>query len=55
MGYPDEFQIVVSDTRAYQQFGNSVVMPLMADIAKDIVETLSKLEEKRFQGKGPLP
>ena len=55
MGYPDEFQIVVSDTRAYQQFGNSVVMPLMADIAKDIVETLSKLEERRFQGKGPLP
>ena len=54
MGYPDEFRIVVSDTRAYQQFGNSVVMPLMADIAKDIVETLGRLEERRFQEKGPL-
>ena len=55
MGYPDEFRIVVSDTRAYQQFGNSVVMPLMADITKDIVETLDKLDERRFQEKGTLP
>ena len=55
MGYPDEFRIVVSDTRAYQQFGNSVVMPLMSDIAKNIVETLDKLEKRRFQEKGPLP
>ena len=55
MGYPDEFRIIVSDTRAYQQFGNSVVMPLMADIAKNIVESLCKLDERRFQEKGPIP
>ncbi len=33
MGYPDTFQIPVSDTRAYKQFGNSVVVPLMAHVA----------------------
>jgi DNA (cytosine-5)-methyltransferase 1 len=33
MGYPDEFQIPVSDTRAYKQFGNSVVVPLVRHVA----------------------
>jgi DNA (cytosine-5)-methyltransferase 1 len=34
MGFPDSYQIPVSDTRAYKQFGNSVVMPLIAHVAK---------------------
>jgi len=33
MGYPDDFQIPVSDTRAYKQFGNSVVVPLITHAA----------------------
>jgi DNA (cytosine-5)-methyltransferase 1 len=33
MGYPDEFKIPVSDTRAYKQFGNSVVVPLIRHVA----------------------
>ena len=33
MGYPETFRIPVSDTRAYKQFGNSVVVPLMAEVA----------------------
>lgn len=33
MGYPDEFVIPVSDTRAYKQFGNSVVVPLFKEVA----------------------
>ncbi|OAV84561.1 hypothetical protein PTTG_11635, partial [Puccinia triticina 1-1 BBBD Race 1] len=33
MGYPDTFRIPVSDTRAYKQFGNSVVVPLIAEVA----------------------
>jgi DNA (cytosine-5)-methyltransferase 1 len=33
MGYPDEFKIPVSDTRAYKQFGNSVVAPLISHVA----------------------
>lgn len=34
MGYPDTFRIPVSDTRAYKQFGNSVVVPLMKEVAE---------------------
>lgn len=33
MGYADDFQIPVSDTRAYKQFGNSVVVPLISYVA----------------------
>lgn len=33
MGFPDSFKIVVSDTRAYKQFGNSVVVPLATAVA----------------------
>lgn len=34
MGYPDDFRIPVSDTRAYKQFGNSVVMPVFFEVAR---------------------
>jgi len=34
MGFPDSFQIPVSDTQAYRQFGNSVVVPVISAIAK---------------------
>lgn len=34
MGYPDTFRIPVSDTRAYKQFGNSVVMPVFREVAR---------------------
>lgn len=34
MGYPDDFRIPVSDTRAYKQFGNSVVMPVFNEVAR---------------------
>jgi len=37
-----DFQIPVSDTQAYKQFGNSVVVPLVYNIAKEIVKTLRK-------------
>lgn len=33
MGFPDTFVIPVSDTQAYKQFGNSVVMPVMREVA----------------------
>lgn len=45
-GFPDDFKIVVSDTQAYKQFGNSVVVPLMANIAQLIVEELKGLDNK---------
>jgi len=34
MGFPDEFRIPVSDTRAYKQFGNSVVMLAFKEVAR---------------------
>lgn len=34
MGFPDTFHIPVSDTRAYKQFGNSVVVDVMRHVAQ---------------------
>ena len=34
MGYPDTFRIPVSDTRAYKQFGNSVVVQVIGHAAR---------------------
>lgn len=43
-GFPDSFKIPVSDTQAYRQFGNSVVVPLMENVAKLIVEKLEHMD-----------
>ena len=42
MGFPDSFKIPVSDTQAYRQFGNSVVVPVIKSIAENIVEALKE-------------
>lgn len=42
MGYPADFKIPVSDTQAYRQFGNSVVVPVVERIAKSVVATLQR-------------
>lgn len=34
MGYGDDFRIPVSDTQAYKQFGNSVAVPVFAEVAR---------------------
>lgn len=44
-GFPEEFIIPVSDTQAYKQFGNSVVVPLMNNVAELIVRKLTELEK----------
>ena len=47
MGFPDTFRIPVSDTQAYRQFGNSVVMPVMREVARIMlphVQTLLAVE-----------
>ena len=46
MGFPDSFKIVCSDTKAYKQFGNSVVVPVVEAIAKEIVRCLSNPSPK---------
>ena len=42
MGYPDSFIIPVSDTQSYRQFGNSVVMPVVASVAGEVVSSLKR-------------
>jgi len=42
MGFPDTFKIPVSDTQAYRQFGNSIVIPVVTDIAKRVISVLGK-------------
>ena len=44
-GFPDSFKIPVSDTQAYKQFGNSVVVPLMENVAKLVVAKLQELDK----------
>lgn len=44
-GFPDTFRIAVSDTQAYKQFGNSVVVPLMSAVAELVVSKLNYLVE----------
>jgi DNA (cytosine-5)-methyltransferase 1 len=40
MGFPSDMEIPVSDTQAYRQFGNSVVVPVVAAIAKQMIAAL---------------
>jgi len=53
MGFPDTFKIPVSDTQAYRQFGNSVVVPVMQEVARimtpRVVEILERKTTKTYQ------
>lgn len=42
MGFPHKYKIVVSDTQAYKQFGNTVVVPIVKEIARNMVQCLEK-------------
>lgn len=54
MGFPDTFKIPVSDTQAYRQFGNSVVVPVLDAVAghmlPHILELVSRSDEEIKQG-----
>ncbi|EBF7359521.1 DNA (cytosine-5-)-methyltransferase [Salmonella enterica] len=51
MGFPDTFRIPVSDTQAYRQFGNSVVMPVMREVASIMVPHIQKMLEQECTGR----
>jgi DNA (cytosine-5)-methyltransferase 1 len=51
MGYPDTFKIVVSDTQAYRQFGNSVCVPVIRAIADLLVPHISQVKANQSQAK----
>ena len=42
MGFPKEFKISVSRTQMYRQFGNSVAVPVIKSIAKNMKEAILK-------------
>ncbi|QOD92399.1 DNA (cytosine-5-)-methyltransferase [Lysobacter sp. CW239] len=46
MGFEDSFRIPVSDTRAYKQFGNSVVVPVISSVA-ELMAPLLDVEAER--------
>lgn len=46
-GFPDSFKIPVSDTQAYRQFGNSVVVPLMSNVAFLVCNKLRELDSMK--------
>lgn len=50
-GFPDKFVIQVSDNQAYRQFGNSVVVPLIQAVGKNIVKELVKQINGKTQRK----
>lgn len=55
MGFPDTFKIPVSDTQAYQQFGNSVVMPVMQEVARIMLPHISSGNQAIRQIKHNFP
>ncbi len=44
-GYSEKYRIIVSDTQAYRQFGNSVVVPAIQDTGKQILKTINDYEK----------
>ena len=45
-GFPESFQLPSSDVQAYKQFGNSVAVPVIRAIAKQIALTQHLFERK---------
>ncbi len=45
-GFPDEFNVsAVSDVQIYKQFGNSVSVPVIKEIAKNIIKIINNFSE----------
>ena len=47
MGFEDSFRIPVSDTQAYKQFGNSVVVPVVRAIAELMKSPIASMVKER--------
>jgi len=41
-GFPEEYRIVVAKTAAYRQFGNSIALPVIEAISKNIKQYLDR-------------
>lgn len=51
MGFPDDFKIVVSNTQAYRQSGNSIVVNIFEHLLPNILKELNKIDKKKKAGK----
>ena len=49
-GFPEEYIIPVSDCRAYKQFGNSVAVPVIRAIAKNMIGCIQALPKPSAEG-----
>ncbi len=47
-GFPETFKIVVSDTQAYKQFGNSVAITVVECIASKMLQCLTKEATQKY-------
>ena len=54
MGFPDTFKIPVSNTRAYKQFGNSVVVPAIAHVANLMISAINEANRKKLRVIRPM-
>jgi DNA (cytosine-5)-methyltransferase 1 len=55
MGFPDTFKIPVSDTQAYRQFGNSVVVPVIRELARIMEPHIMSLKRQEETGVAQIP
>ncbi len=58
MGFPNGFRVPVSDTQAYRQFGNAVVVPVATAVAREVVKALktaARLQGGALVGEGRRP
>lgn len=46
-GFPDDFIISVSDSQAYKQFGNSVAVPVIKELAKRAIYEMERMTEMK--------
>ena len=47
MGFPEKFKIPVSDSQAYRQFGNAVVVPVVTEIAKSVTYVIKNNKTRK--------
>ena len=44
-GFPDDFEFPVSNSAAMKQLGNSVAVPAVEAVAKELIDLLKKAKE----------
>ena len=48
MGFPESFKIPVTKAQAYKQFGNSVAIPVLKSIFKEVLNKLENNQNKQI-------